>query len=39
MQRKLTALCQGIREAYGLKKLEETLPWEQYLSTPLSPVT
>lgn len=39
MQRKLTALCQGIREAYGLKKLEETFPWEQYLSTPLSPVT
>lgn len=37
MQRKLTALCTGIREAYGLKKLPETLPWEQYLVTPLTP--
>jgi len=37
MQRKLTALCLGIREAYGLKKLPEPLPWEQYLATPLTP--
>ena len=37
MQRKLTALCKGIREAYGLKKLTEVLPWEQYLITPLTP--
>ncbi len=39
MQRKLTAICQGIREAYGLKKAPEVLPWEQYLITPLSPST
>lgn len=37
MQKKLTALCRGIREAYKLKKLPETLPWEQYLITPLAP--
>ena len=37
MQRKLTALCQGIRDAYGLKKHPDSLPWEQYLVTPLVP--
>ena len=37
MQRKLTALCTGIREAYGLKKHPEVLPWEQYLINPLVP--
>ena len=37
MQRKLTTLCLGIREAYGLKKTAEILPWEQYLVTPLAP--
>ena len=37
MQRKLTAICQGIRDAYRLKKLPEILPWEQYLVTPLAP--
>lgn len=31
MQKKLKALCTGIREAYGLKKHEGTLPWERYL--------
>lgn len=31
MQRKLRALCDGIREAYGLEDAEEILPWEQYL--------
>ena len=31
MQKKLAALCAGIREAYGLKKSEETFLWEQYL--------
>ncbi len=31
LQRKLQALCQGIREAYGLKKNPEVFPWEQYL--------
>lgn len=31
MQQKLSAICTGIREAYGLKKQEEALPWEQYL--------
>lgn len=37
MQRKLNALCTGIREAYRLKKHPEVLPWEQYLVTPLVP--
>lgn len=37
MQRKLNALCTGIREAYRLKKHPEVLPWEQYLVTPLTP--
>lgn len=36
MQRKLTAVCLGIREAYGLKKTTDNLPWEQYLVTPLT---
>lgn len=31
MQAKLMQLCSGIREAYGLKKSEETFLWEQYL--------
>lgn len=39
MQRKLNALCVGIREAYRLKKHPEALPWEQYLVTPLVPNT
>lgn len=39
MQRKLSALCLGIREAYGLKKHSEALPWEQYLVNPLAPNT
>lgn len=37
MQRKLTAICTGIREAYRLKKYPEVLPWEQYLINPLVP--
>ena len=37
MQRKLNALCVGIREAYGLKKHPQVLPWEQYLINPLTP--
>ena len=37
MQRKLTAICTGIREAYRLKKHPEVLPWEQYLINPLVP--
>lgn len=39
MQRKLNAICAGIREAYGLKKHSLPLPWEQYLVTPLAPNT
>ena len=31
MQRKLKTLCEGIREAYRLKKNPETYLWEQYL--------
>ena len=37
MQRKLTAICTGIREAYRLKKHPKVLPWEQYLINPLVP--
>lgn len=36
MQAKLQRLCTGIREAFGLKKSEETFLWEQYLAEPLS---
>lgn len=36
MQAKLTALCKGVREAYGLTKLEEAFLWEQYLSVPFA---
>lgn len=31
MQEKLLCLCKAIREAYGLEKSREMLPWEQYL--------
>lgn len=37
MQRKLRALCTGIREAYSLETQTEPLPWEQYLINPLTP--
>lgn len=37
MQQKLTAICTGIRDAYGLKKSEDAFLWEQYLKKPLSP--
>lgn len=32
MQKKLEQMCLGIREAYGLKKVDVELPWEQYLA-------
>ena len=32
MQKKLAALCTGIREAFGLKGYGQPLPWEQYLT-------
>lgn len=35
MQFKLRTLCQGIREAYGLEKSEESFLWEQYLKISL----
>ncbi len=35
MQKKLRAICKGIREAYGLKDYEQPLLWEQYLAEPL----
>ena len=35
MQNKLTALCKGVREAYGLTKVKEVFPWEQYLIYPM----
>jgi len=36
MQKKLRTLCEGIREAYGLKKSPEIYLWEQYLESPLA---
>lgn len=36
LQAKLTTLCQGIREAYGLKKSATVYPWEQYLKKSLA---
>ena len=32
MQEKLKRICTGIREAYGLKKVETKFLWEQYLA-------
>lgn len=34
MQKKLAALCTGIREAYQLEDFEGVLLWEQYLDQP-----
>lgn len=34
-QNKLRTLCRGIRDAFGMKKYAEELPWEQYLNKPL----
>ena len=31
LQGKLTALCEGIRQAYRLRKVPDPFPWEQYL--------
>lgn len=31
MKEKLSRICKGIREAYGLKKVETAFLWEQYL--------
>lgn len=36
MQAKLTAICEGIRQAYGLRRSEDTFLWEQYLDQPLA---
>lgn len=36
MQNKLKTLCEGIREAYGLKKNPNVLPWEQYLNESMA---
>lgn len=32
LQKKLKLVCDGIREAYGLKNYADPLPWEQYLT-------
>lgn len=37
MQKKLTALCTGIREAFDLREYPNVLIWEQYLEKPLVP--
>ncbi len=34
-QDQLTLLCRALRDAFGLKKHPEVLPWEQYLWEPL----
>ncbi|MBQ7345868.1 MAG: hypothetical protein IJW45_07400 [Oscillospiraceae bacterium] len=34
MQAKLAAICKGIREAFSLEKVDESLLWEQYLLEP-----
>lgn len=36
LQAKLKAVCEGIREAYGLEKEPVAYPWEQYLQKPLA---
>ena len=36
MQAKLKLLCEGIREAFGLRQSPETFLWEQYLNTSLA---
>lgn len=36
LQAKLQTLCQGIRQAYGLRKSPEVFPWEQYLDESLA---
>ncbi len=36
MQRKLRALCLGIREAFSLEECPEAFLWEQYLDAPLT---
>ena len=36
MQNKLEMLCEGIRKAFGLEKVEESFLWEQYLNEPLT---
>ena len=36
LQEKLTRICTGIRESYGLKNISIPLPWEQYLAQPLA---
>ena len=34
LQKKLEQMCLAIRETYGWEKLEQVLPWEQYLIVP-----
>ena len=36
LQKKLKTFCEGIREAYGWQKVEQSFPWEQYLETSLA---
>lgn len=36
LQAKLVKLCEGIRQAYGLRKSPEVFVWEQYLSFPIA---
>lgn len=37
MQKKLEALCVGIREAFDLREYPNAMIWEQYLKEPLTP--
>ncbi len=36
LQKKLTRLCEGIREAYDWEDSPEIFPWEQFLEEPLA---
>lgn len=36
MQKKLTLICQAIRDAWNLERNEETYPWEQYLTESIA---
>lgn len=36
MQSKLLRMCRAIRDAFGMKKYTEILPWEQYLSESIA---
>lgn len=36
MQAKLLRICEGIREAYNVEKVQDAYPWEQYLTEEMN---